>query len=90
MTSSCRSSASWGGAALLGLGSGVGFSLAVELVDGVSPLRQPVVLGVECAQVVDVPQQVGPAALLGAIIMVVGSVEIADQHASKLVTVQTW
>ena len=69
---------------------GLGFSLAVELVDGVSPLRQPVVLGVECAQVVDVPQQVGPAALLGAIIMVVGSVEIADQHASKLVTVQTW
>ena len=31
----------------------------------------------------DVPQQVGPAALLGAIIMVVGSVEIADQYSGE-------
>ncbi len=35
------------------------------------------------AQVVDVPQQVGPAPLLGAVIMVVGSVEIADQYSGE-------
>ena len=34
----------------------------------------------------DVPQQVSPAALLGAVIVVVGGVEVADQHASKLVS----
>ena len=54
-----------GSAPLLRCGVGEGFGLAVELVDGVSPLSQPVIVGVEVAQVVDVPQQMGPAALLG-------------------------
>ncbi len=64
---------------------GEGGRLTVELVDGVSPLGQPVIIGVECAQVVDVPQQVGPTALLGAVVMVIGGVEVADQHASELI-----
>ncbi len=34
----------------------------------------------------DVPQQVGPAALLGAVVVVVGGVEVADQHAGELRT----
>ena len=63
---------------------GEGGALAVELVDGVGPLAQLVIIGVECAQVVDVPQQVGPAALLGAVVVMVGGVAVADQHASKL------
>ena len=54
-----------GRAPLLRCGVGEGFGLAVELVDGVSPLSQPVIVGVEVAQVVDVPQQMGPAALFG-------------------------
>ena len=62
---------------------GEGFGLAVELVDGVNPLRQPVSLGIECARAVDVPQQVCPAALFGAVVVVVGSVEVANQHAKN-------
>ena len=31
----------------------------------------------------DVPQQVGPAALLGASVMMVGGVEVADQYPAK-------
>ena len=45
-----------------------GCGLAVEMVDGVSPLVQSGILGAEDAQVVDIPQQVGPAALFGAAI----------------------
>ena len=42
-----------------------GFGLGIELVDCPSPLGQWFILWVEGLQVVDVPQQVGPAALLG-------------------------
>ena len=31
----------------------------------------------------DVPQQVGPAALLGAFVVVVGGIEVADQHTGE-------
>ncbi len=48
-------------------------------------LGQPEIVGVEDAQVVDVPQQMCPAALVGAVIVMVGSIEVADQHASKLI-----
>ena len=47
------------------------------------PAEQPAVSGVERLQVVDVPQQVGPTALLGAIAMTVGGVEAADQYPAK-------
>ena len=46
-----------------------GFGLGIELVDCPSPLGQWFILWVEGLQVVDVPQQVGPAALLGAVAM---------------------
>ena len=32
----------------------------------------------------DVPQQVGPAALLGAVVVMVGGIEVADQHPGEL------
>ena len=67
-------------APLLFLGMGKGFGLSVEPVDGFGPLGQLTVIGVEALQVVDVPQQMGPAPLFGAVVMVVGSIEIADQH----------
>ena len=57
--------------------------LDIELMDCRGPLGQRGVLGVERHQVVDIPQQVGPAPLLGAIVMVVGGVEIADQHSGE-------
>ena len=57
----------------------------VELVDGLRPLGQPEIIGVEDAEGVNVPQQVGPAALLGTVIVVLGGVEVADQHAGKLI-----
>ena len=50
-------------------------------MDGAAHLAS--VIGVEGAQVVDVSQQMGPAALLGTVVVVVGGVEVADQHASK-------
>ena len=71
-----------GGAPRLLCRVGEGFGLLVELVDRLGPRE---IVGVEDAPVVDVPQQMGPAALLGAVIMVVGRVEVADQHASKLI-----
>lgn len=58
--------------------------LPVELVYRASPPGQPVILRVEDTQVVDVPQQMGPAALVGTVVVVIGSVEVADQHAGKL------
>ena len=73
-----------GGAPPLGLGMSAGFGPVVNPVDGVGPPGQWRIIGVEGAQVVDVPQQVYPAALFGAVIVMVSSVEIADQHASKL------
>ena len=51
-----------------------GFGCDIELVDCRGPSDQWRSIGVEGALVVDVPQQVGPAPLLGAIIMVVGGV----------------
>ena len=57
-----------------------GFGCDIELVDCRGPPGQWRSIGVAGAQVMDVPQQVGPAALLGAIIMVVGSVAIADEY----------
>ena len=53
-------------------------------MNGVSPLGQPVVLGVADTQAVDVPQQVGPAALFGAVVVVVGGIEVADQHTGEV------
>ena len=72
-----------GGAPLLFLGRGAGLGSVVSPVDGVGPPGQWRSIGVAGAQVMDVPQQVGPAALLGAIIMVVGSVAIADQYSGE-------
>ena len=72
-----------GGAPPLGLGMSAGSGPVVNPVDGVGPPGQWRSIGVEGAQVMDVPQQVGPAALLGAIIMVVGSVAIADQYSGE-------
>ena len=60
-----------------------GRGLAVELVDRVSPLCQPVVLGVADTQIVDVPQRVCPAALFGAVEVVVGGIEVADHHTGE-------
>ncbi len=72
-----------GGAPLLFLGRGAGFGSVVNPMDGVGPPGQWRSIGVAGALVVDVPQQVGPAPLLGAIIMVVGSVAIADQYSGE-------
>ena len=60
-----------------------GFGCDIELVDCRGPSGQCGVFGVAGSLVVDVPQQVGPAPLLRAIIMVVGSVEIADQYSGE-------
>ena len=60
-----------------------GFGCDIELVDCRGPSGQCGVFGVAGSLVVDVPQQVRPAPLLGAIIMMVGSVEIADQYSGE-------
>ena len=60
-----------------------GFGCDIELVDCRGPSGQCGVFGVAGALVVDVPQQVGPAPLLRAVIMVVGGVAIADQHSGE-------
>ena len=60
-----------------------GFGLDIELVDCRGPSSQYGIFGVEGSLVVHVPQQVGPAPLLGAIIMVAGDVEVAEQHAGE-------
>ncbi len=57
-----------GTAALLRCGVGEGRGLAVKLVNGGGPLGQWRIIGVAGAQVVDVAHQVGPAALLGAVV----------------------
>ena len=62
-----------GNTPLPGLVMVAGFGCDIELVDCRGPSGQCGVFGVAGALVVDVPQQVGPAALLGAVIMVVGS-----------------
>ena len=77
-----------GGAPPLGLRMREGFGFLVESMDCRRPAGQRGIFEVEGPQVVDVPQQVGPAPLLGAIIMVVGnmvvgSVEIADQYSGE-------
>ncbi len=72
-----------GGAALLRCGVGESRGLAVELVDGGGPPGQWRIIGVEGLQVVDVAQQVSPAALLGAVVVVIGGIEVADQHAGE-------
>ena len=58
-----------GGALPLGLGMSEGFGRVVNPVDGVGPPGQWRIIGVEGALVMDVPQQVGPAPLLGAVVM---------------------
>ena len=73
-----------GGAAALLLGMGEGFGPVVNPVDRFGPLCEWRVIRVEGSQVVDVPQQVDPAVLLGAVVVVIGSVEIADQHTGEL------
>ena len=65
-----------------------GFGCDIELVDCRGPSGQCGVFGVAGALVVDVPQQVGPAALFGAIIMVVGSVAIADQYSGESIALR--
>ena len=61
-----------------------GFGFLVESMDCRRPAGQRDIFEVEGGhQVVDVPQQVGPAPLLRAIVMVVGGVEIADQHSGE-------
>ena len=72
-----------GGTPQLGLGMSAGFGPVVNPVDDVGPPGQWRSIGVECALVVDVPQQVRPAPLLRAVIMVVDSVEIADQYSGE-------
>ena len=52
-------------------------------VDVRRPSGQLLVLGVRGPKVVDVPQQVCPAALLGARVMIVGGVEVTDQHSAE-------
>ena len=56
----------------------------VNTVNCLGPPGQPGFFGVEGLQVVNVSQQMGPAALLGAVVVVVGGVEVAGQHAGKL------
>ena len=65
-----------GNTPLPGLVMVAGFGCDIELVDCRGPSGQCGVFGVAGALVVDVPQQVGPAPLLGAIVMVVGGVAI--------------
>ena len=48
---------------------GGGRRCSEELVDGASPPAQPVIVGVDGPEVVDVPQQMRPAALLGAVVV---------------------
>ena len=72
-----------GNTPLPGLVMVAGFGCDIELVDCRGPSGQCGVFGVAGALVVDVPQQVGPAPLLGAVIMVVGGVAIADQHSGE-------
>ena len=67
-----------GGAPPLCPGVGAGFGPVINPVDGVSPPRQWRIIGVESTQVVDVPQQVYPAALYRAVIVMVSGVEVAD------------
>ncbi len=69
--------------ALPGIGMGEGFRPSVNLVDCPSPLGQFLVLGVEGLQVVDVPQQVDPAPLLQARVMVVSGIEVTDQDPAE-------
>ena len=69
--------------ALPGIGMGEGFRPSVDLVDFPSPLGQFLVPGVEGPQVADVPQQVYPAPLLQAWVMVGSGIEVADQDPAK-------
>ena len=69
--------------ALPGIGMGEGFRRSVDLVDCPSPLGQFLVFGVEGPQVVDVSQQVYPAPLLQARVMVVSGIEVADQDPAE-------
>ena len=56
----------------------------VEPPHSVGPLRQHCILRVQRLQLVDVPQQVGPAPLLQSRVVVVGGVEVACQNPAKL------
>ena len=69
--------------ALPGIRMGEGFRPSVDLVDCPSPLGQFLVLGVEGLQVVDIPQQVDPAPLLQARVMVVSGIEVTDQDPAE-------
>ena len=62
------------------LGMGEALGLGVEVVHCRGPSGQLGVFGVERLQVMDVPEQMGPTPLLRTRIVVIGSVEIADQH----------
>ena len=64
---------------------GGGRRCSEELVDGASPPAQPVIVGVDGPEVVDVPQQMRPAALLGAVVVMAGGVAVADQRSGKLI-----
>ena len=67
----------------LGLRMREGFGFLVESMDCRRPAGQRGIFEVEGPQVVDVPQQVRPTPLLGAIVMVIGGVEIADQYSGE-------
>ena len=84
MASRRCSKASWAVCRCLVWGWVKGLGPVVNLVDGVSPPGQWCIIGVAGSQVVDIPQQVSPAALYGAVVMVVGSVEVADQRAGGI------
>jgi hypothetical protein len=70
-----RPSCAWGVTRVLGL--------SVELMDCLGPLGQAGVFWVQPFQVMDVPQQVGPAPLLEPRVMVIGGVEIAHHHPAE-------
>jgi len=61
-------------------------SVIIDGPDRYSPLGKADVLGIELAQVVDIPQQVGPAALVQPRVMIIGRVEVADQHPAEVLT----
>ena len=80
--SSCRSRASWA-VRRFDLEMSAGLGPVVNPVDDVGLPGQWRSIGVDGALVVDVPQQVRPAPLLRAVILVVGGVEIADQYSGE-------
>ena len=59
--------------AWLGSGKDRGLGLRVDLVNRLGPLSQPSVFWVQPFQVMDIPQQMSPAPLLQARVVVIGA-----------------